>query len=138
MVNGVERSRINRPGAIRLWEKVLQSAGYWQYISQGYYVDPPPEYLSGAYITGWWDLSDGYSQSASAFGTGASSGMITPYVIPNIGLQYEGWLDVTNYLGYPQLWRWYNSNWSGNVDPPAYWVDTSYSTYVQPVYVYYY
>nr|NDG08037.1 hypothetical protein [Oxalobacteraceae bacterium] len=136
--NGSSFNRLNRPGGTRLWERVWVSSGYNQYVSQGYWYDPPGynQTLYGR-KTGWWDLTGG-SIAASLFGIYAGWGLVEPY-IANWTFGYQGWLQVTGYYGYGDLWQWYYdepvSFW---VDPGPYWVDTSYYYWVDTSYWAYY
>jgi hypothetical protein len=139
IANGSSYNRINRPGAIRMWERVWVSQGYTQWVYQGYTVDPPPYTLYGR-KTGWWDTSGG-EQAAQAFGVYNAWAMQDPFFLPSPGWPstYEGWLVVQYYAGYPDLWQWYyDSPITVNVDPGPYWVDTSYSYWVDTSYWAYY
>ena len=136
--NGSAFNRINRSNGARLWERVWVSSGYNQYVSQGYWYDPPGynDTLYGR-KTGWWDTSGG-GIAAQVFGVSWAWGLLNPY-FAQWPSSYQGWLTVTGFYGYSDLWQWYYDDpISIYVDPGPYWVDTSYYRWVDTSYWAYY
>jgi hypothetical protein len=137
--NGSVFNRLNRPGGTRLWERAWVSSGYNQYVSQGYWYDPPG-YNQTIYgrKTGWWDTSGG-EQAVQVWGVYTSWGMLEPYFIAPWSGGYQGWLIVTGFYGYSNLWQWYyDDDVTTWVDPGAYWVETGYYYWVDTSYWAYY
>ena len=137
--NGSAFNRLNRPGVTRLWERVWVSSGYNQYVSQGYWYDPPGYYqtLYGR-KTGWWDTSGG-GEAAQVWGVAEMLGMLEPFLQAPSPVGYQGWLQVTGFYGYPNLWQWYNDNdYTVYYDPAPYWVETGYYRWIDTSYWAYY
>jgi hypothetical protein len=124
-----------------MWERVYVNSSYQQYYSQGYWVDPDPywQWVYPPVYNGWWDTSGG-GQAAQVWGVEWSWGILHPYFGQWNG-NYSGWWVIGGWYGFPDLWQWYWNTaepYQQYVDPPPYWVDTSYYVTVDNSYWAYY
>lgn len=144
LYNGTELNRVNLNGN-RRWERVWVPSTRQEYVSQGYWVDPAPYYETrtrrGDYInSGYWDPNqtdgdgflwyDAYQTPMTwVIGYDGPWGGETVWTqIGSVGPTGDWWA----YDAYAE------ETYQVLIDPPPYWVDTSYYRTVDNSYWAYY